>query len=729
MKPTYFSKSLKHFKVWRTILACSLLPEIEDRQNLCSLHNHKLFKIGLAIRISLVIAAFPLIREQLFIPFMTSANYNLDPWHSYLASGGNQIAFPYGIIMYIAYFPLAKLGWVLDQLNKSNQLSSLGFGITTLIYDYSLLIAIAVLARKYSIKLLLAAYWCCPVVIYILYYHGQLDVLPVFLLVSGLCFLQINRPRVAGVLLGLATSAKFSMITALPFFCIYLVRNRRLRHDLGRLLAAYLLTFALCILPFLESDAYSQMVLLTPVSDRIYNVYLDYGEGLSVFLLPAVYIVTLYLVWRLERITLDLFVISVGIGFFALLLFLPPAPGWFLWVIPFFVFYQLRSQAQGDYLLTTLPFYGIYLIFNVLYSSGSSFPSLGVELDEPLAQLIWFDSLRFKSLLFTGQQACGLLVCIRMYIFGITRNNYYRRGRRPLVVGITGRPGVGKTRLSNSISRLLGECSVSEISGNKYLKWELDHPAWNNKRRFDPHANNLSRLTHDVLSLDEGKAIRSSRFDPQNRTFKMRHMIHSTDYVIVSGLHTFYTSRLRNRIDLKIFLDCDDALREYWKNEAKRVEQSESDEERNASDREIQPDEQRYIYLQEKYADLSFKLCMLNPDVSRNIAKNEAEPRLKLHVRMDNGFCHEELSRCLIALCGMHIDWLQSSGLDYIDICLEGDISNEDLDQIARLLIPNLEDLILPDPLWDNGLIGLMQVITLIHISDSLHRQSRSQHA
>ena len=84
------------------------------------------------------------------------------------------------------------------------------------------------------------------------------------------------------------------------------------------------------------------MVIRTPEKERLFSVFIDYGYNLKLFLLPTAYFVILYLIWRLEKITLDLFLISVGLGFFALLLFLPPAPGWFAWIIPFLVFYQLR---------------------------------------------------------------------------------------------------------------------------------------------------------------------------------------------------------------------------------------------------------------------------------------------------------------------------------------------------------------------------------------------------
>ena len=78
----------------------------------------------------------------------------------------------------------------------------------------------------------------------------------------------------------------------------------------------------------------------------------------------------------------------------------------------------------------------------------------------------------------------------------------------------------------------------------------------------------------------------------------------------------------------------------------------------------------------------------------------------------------------LIGLCGMHIEVEQTFDLDKISFWIEGDATSEDIEQIANLLVPNLEDLTASQPDWEEGYDGLIQLITLAHISDLLH-QSR----
>ena len=91
---------------------------------------------------------------------------------------------------------------------------------------------------------------------------------------------------------------------------------------------------------------------------------------------------------------------------------------------------------------------------------------------------------------------------------------------------------------------------------------------------------------------------------------------------------------------------------------------------------------------------------------------------------MANGFFHEELTHSLISLCGMYIDVEQTSYSDEVYLCIEGEATKEDIGQIANLLIPNLDDLLINKPLWEKDYRGLIQLIILVHISNLLYKAS-----
>ncbi len=700
---------------WNQLISI-FTTRIEEKRLMYELHNSWLFRFGIITRLLFIILCIPLLQKIWFIQFITTSlqPISFNPWTAHLVSGGEGMAFPYGYTMYLAYLPLTALGLGIDQLLDISYFSKIGFGLTSLFFDYGILISIALLARKYSTKLLLVAYWCSPIVLYIFYWHGQLDALPICLLVWGIVQLQRERSRIAGLLFGMAISAKLSMLAAIPFIIIYLYRNRRLRKQLRFLLSTTLITVSISVLPFLKSSSFVSMVLQTPETERIFNVFMPYGGDLKLFLLPLAYILTLYLVWRLERITLDLFLMTVGLGFFAFLLLLPPAPGWFLWVIPFLVLYQLRYQ--DEYLITTLPFFSLYIIYNLMYSTGADIHLIDQTTSEPFANYIGLNNIKLKSVLFTGLQATGLLICVRMYLFGISRNNYYRGFKRKLGIGIAGNIANDENKSIVSIEKIFGSDAISFLNLADYDKWDKHHPMRSSKNLLNPNSYNLSRLSGDVFTLAEGKPIWQTKFSEK----KNKHLrkINSNDLILVTGLHSLYIKRLRDRMDLKIFVEVDETLKNYFNpkldNSTYQLIDWTSDKERTQYD--------KFVSTQIKFADLIFRLSPINSLSLKDGIKNKRLPKLKLEVEMVNGFFHEELVHSLIGLCGMHVDVQQSSLLENVFLSIEGDITSEDIEQIANLLIPNLEDLAIGHPEWETGYKGLMQLITMVHISDLLHR-------
>ncbi len=122
--------------------------------------------------------------------------------------------------------------------------------------------------------------------IYVCYWHGQLDVLPVLLLGVALVLLRERHFRGAGGMLGLATAAKMSMGLAIPFVWIYVTAARRLRSRAPQLIAATLIGLA-TLLPFLLSPGFRRMVLQTPESGKVFSLAIVYGD-LTVFVTPLV---------------------------------------------------------------------------------------------------------------------------------------------------------------------------------------------------------------------------------------------------------------------------------------------------------------------------------------------------------------------------------------------------------------------------------------------------------
>ena len=230
--------------------------------------------------------------------------------------------------------------------------------------------------------------------------------------------------------------------------------------------------------------------------------------------------------------------------------------------------------------------------------------------------------------------------------------------------------------------------------------------------RDSPNSYNLSRLTKDLYLLADGKSI-------WQNINNSRRKIDSYDFIFINGIHSLSIKRLRQRLDLKIFFEIDQELNEnfFTKNNNSIYSFKSKSEKKEFNN---------YQESQFKYSDLSFKISPVNS----NLLKSKEEiviPKLKLFVKMANGFFHEELIRNLISLCGMYVDVEQTSFSDDVYLCIEGEATKEDIAQIANILIPNLEDLLICNPLWEDGYRGLIQLIILVHISNLLYRSSSSK--
>ena len=299
-----------------------------------------------------------------------------------------------------------------------------------------------------------------------------------------------------------------------------------------------------------------------------------------------------------------------------------------------------------------------------------------------------------------------------MYLFGIVRNNYYRGFRDKLAIGISGFIPDYINNILRSFEKLFGPRSISFLEVSDYKKSDNNNHLQASKSFINPNSYNLSRLTKDLYLLADGKSI-------WQNINNSRRKIDSHDFIFINGIHSLSIKRLRQRLDLKIFFEIDQELNEYFftKNNNSIYSFKSKSEKKEFNN---------YQESQFKYSDLAFKISPVNS----NLLKSKEEiliPKLKLFVKMANGFFHEELIRSLISLCGMYVDVEQTSFSDYVYLCIEGEATKEDISQIANLLIPNLEDLLVCNPSWENGYRGLIQLIILVHVSNLLYKASSSK--
>ena len=187
------------------------------------LSREPLFLLGLILKILRIISLVPLIQDSWFVPFIVSwiTNPSSSPWTSHIHAGGDLLAFPYGITMFIFHLPSTALGWIIDQVINVEYFANFGFRFSLLIADFFLLIFL-IQAYENLWRKIIIFYWLSPLVIFINYWDGQTDIVPVTLFVFSLLLLKKSNFLTAAIFLALAISAKHSMVIGAPFVIYYL---------------------------------------------------------------------------------------------------------------------------------------------------------------------------------------------------------------------------------------------------------------------------------------------------------------------------------------------------------------------------------------------------------------------------------------------------------------------------------------------------------------------------
>ncbi len=675
---------------------------------------HPLFLLGLAIRLALIVAMVPFAARDWYVPFLDASitHFTFDPWSVWLHGGGTPAAFPYGYAMWLAFVPLTIVA-------KLSGISLFyGYGLTLLAADFGLLLVLRELIPERD-RLLLAAYWLSPIVLFASYGLGLNDVLPVFLLTFSLYFLKRLRLTLSGVLFIAAISAKLSMVLGLPFVLMYLFHNRAVRQRAPGFLGGALLGVVVFAVPFSFSPAGMQMLFSNAEMGKVYRLVIDLGGHVLIYPVPLAYLVMLYLVWRVRRLNFDLVHVTLGMAFLMVVLMTPASPGWFVWTMPLLVTYQAMSGRIAIALAGL--FSGMYLLSSVLTMPLSAM-SVGQTDAVAVLHLPGESGNHLASLLHTAMVATGAILAMRIWRETVSRNDYFRLSRKPFVIGVAGESAAGKDTCSDAIKGLFGDHSVATLAGDDYHLWDRHKPMWQVMTHLNPMANDLETFTDDLVALTDGKSIIARHYDHQTGKMSKPVRIKSNDFIIASGLHALYLPTLRECYSLTVYLDIDEGLRRHFKlkrdvhQRGHRVESILSSFERR------EPDSVRFIRPQAAHADLVLSLLPIHSQTLDGL--DEKEPlRLKLVVRSRTGLNELSLMRVLVGVCGLHVDREFKDEMAEVVFTIEGDTSADDIALAAKMICPRILEFLDLEPKWNGGVIGLMQLIILSHINQALTKR------
>ena len=129
-----------------------------------------------------------------------------------------------------------------------------------------------------------------------------------------------------------------------------------------------------------------------------------------------------------------------------------------------------------------------------------------------------------------------------------------------LIIGIAGGTGSGKTTVVRKIVDTLPANTVAVIPQDSYYNDQSDLPLEVRKKtNFDhPDAFEWPLLAHQIEELRNGRAIEQPTYSYITCT-RCEETVHvePCEVIIVEGIMTLYDKKLRDLMDLKIFVDAE----------------------------------------------------------------------------------------------------------------------------------------------------------------------------
>lgn len=134
----------------------------------------------------------------------------------------------------------------------------------------------------------------------------------------------------------------------------------------------------------------------------------------------------------------------------------------------------------------------------------------------------------------------------------------------PLVVGIAGGTGSGKTTVAHKLAAALPAGSCVTLEHDAYYRDQSHLPEHERAKINYDHPGSLesSLLAEHLRELRAGRAVEVPIYDfaTHTRRFETRH-VDPARVIIVEGILTFAEPELRDQLDIKIFVDTDADIR------------------------------------------------------------------------------------------------------------------------------------------------------------------------
>lgn len=665
----------------------------------------------------------------LFVPFVKyfTLSGGADPY-TYFATLGTTIVFPYPqLMLYIMAIP-GVVFWPLlsPDLFTVSAFESIIFHLPILVADIAILLILTRWLKNKHRELLLI-YWLSPILFYINYVHSQLDAIPIALVFGFLYFLFKERWLTAALLLGAAIATKFHIIILVPLTLIYLWRKHGALVPLVQFTAVISGLFILINNSQLFSPAFQTIVFQNQEQFKIFDLVIPLGGHAVLYVIPLAYLLVVLHSFTFKSFNRDTFVMLLGFSFGILTLFIAPMPGWYYWVIPFFIYFAVKFDrgAQLNLYLITIAYFAYFAT-----TPDADYWQLAAGVAPSLTTLpnlftvfhnAGLPTLLINNLCLTALQAILFINVLSIYRRGLEESKKRKLYSAPYLIGLAGDSGSGKSTLANLLTDVFASNNVSLVSGDAMHKWERGNEMWQTYTHLNPRANQLHDDLSNIRALQAGQTVYRRNYDHHTGTFTTPRKLDSKKLVIIEGLHTLFLTHMQRSLDLKVFIEPEEQLRIHWKLCRDMNERGYTKDTVLSQLQKRAQDSAQYINVQAKHADITITLKCTD-DLSES-AGIDIPLDTFLEITCDNTLSVDAL---LSSISG-HMKVEHQFDDRVHTIRFHGHITAAAIEQLSYQLTPELYDIVTNEPVWADDYNGILQLFLTYCILQSLDTPSYGQ--
>ncbi len=135
--------------------------------------------------------------------------------------------------------------------------------------------------------------------------------------------------------------------------------------------------------------------------------------------------------------------------------------------------------------------------------------------------------------------------------------------RRPLIIGVIGGSGSGKTTVARAVQASLG-LDASFVDMDAYYR-DQSHMPFEERLRVNydhPAAFDLDLMVEQLTALSRGESVEKPTYDFAEHTrAERKERIEPRGAIVVDGILLLVEARIRALLDIKVFVDVDDDVR------------------------------------------------------------------------------------------------------------------------------------------------------------------------